>query len=186
MPYWRDSWRGVVAIAIPLARFRETSAGYDNPLTSAAGANFGLAGGTHGTASPKLQSEGANGNEKTSTARLEFVLPPEYVPGGAITLRVHCRRSGAPAVPPVTLDAQVFKIDREAGIGAELYAGAAQDITSWADMDFALNSAQIVAQSLAPGDVLDIELTGVVNDTGGSGTFVLQISSVQMLLLERF
>lgn len=181
MAYHRDSWRGIVTKTIPLRHFRETDGAYDNPLTSAATATaFGLAGGTHGTGSPKLQGKAANADTTTSKGRFEFTLPPEYAAGGVITLRVHIRMSAAPAVS-ATLDAEVFKTDREAGAGSDICATAAQAITTWADKDFT-----ITPTGLAAGDTLDVELTTVVNDTGGGGAFVAQVGSVQMLLMERF
>ena len=140
--------------------------------------NLGLVAGTHGTASPMLAGAGANGNSKTETARFSFTLPPEYDAGQTVTLRCHARVDVV-ANTSATLDVQCFESNTEAGISAELYAGAALTINSatWANKDFS-----ITVGSLTAGDVLDVELTTIVNDTGGGGTCKANIGLVQFLL----
>lgn len=186
MPYWRDSWRRTATYTIPLSRFRKTDANYatDLPAASAAGV-LGCSGLTHGTNTPNLYTEQANGNAKTDMGRCEFVLPPEYVAGGAITLRVHARTNPVAAgggAGTSTLDAQVHKSNREAGAGSDICATGAQSINSatWADKDFTITPTGLVA-----GDLLDIELTIAVNDTGGGSAAYGFIGAVQVLLLER-
>ena len=140
--------------------------------------NLGIVAGTHGTASPMLAGAGANNNTKTETARFSFALPAEYDAAQTVTLRCHARVD-AVANTSATLDAQCFESDTEAGISAELCTTAATTInsTSWANVDFTITATDLVA-----GDMLDVELTTVVNDTGGSGTCKANIGLVQFLL----
>lgn len=138
---------------------------------------FGLTPGTHGSASPIIVGEAANNNSKTNTLRFLFALPPEYVSGGDIKVRAHATITGDVAVSQ-TIDVQAFKSDDEAGVGSDLCATAAQTLTeiTFDDYDFT-----ITPTGLAAGDVLDIEITGVANDTGGSANKLIQIGKISVL-----
>jgi len=142
------------------------------------GTNLGLAAGTHGTNGPHLIGSGANNNSKTETTRFTFTLPAEYDAGETITIRCH-GRVDVVANASATLDVQCYENDREAGISADLCATGAQSINSasWADKDFTITPTALVA-----GDSLDVELTTVVDDTGGGGTCKAQIGQVEFLL----
>lgn len=172
-----------VTCSVPLRLFRKTNADYYSNLpSSGVDPDFGIVGGTHGTASPKLQSDSANNGSITAKARTEVVLPAEYIPGAAVTLRARARVDALPA-GDATLDAEVFKCDREGGVdGQDLCTTAAQDIksTSWADEEFS-----ITATDLLPGDKLDIELTASVDDTGGGGAHRAEIGAVEVILSAR-
>ena len=149
------------------------------PLPTAGDAtNLGLVAGTHGTASPYLEGTGANNNSKTETARFTFVLPPEYVAGETVTLRLHSRVDVV-AATSATVDVECYEATGEAGVSADLCATAATTINSasWADKDFT-----ITPTALTNGDTLDVQLTTVVNDGGGGGTCKANIGLVQFLL----
>lgn len=133
--------------------------------------------GTHGSASPILTSEAANNNSKTNVCRFLFALPAEYDAGETITCRVRAKVGGALAVAQ-TVDIEAYKSDLGAGVGSDLCATAAQAVTtSYANYDFTITPTGLVA-----GDLLDIELTMVANDTGGSANQAITIGAVQMLL----
>jgi hypothetical protein len=138
---------------------------------------FGLTMGTHGTNSPVLVGEAASGNTKTNKARFTFALPAEYVDGESVTVRVRCKEAVGAATVSTTMDVECYKSDNEGGIGSDLCATAAQDVTtSYANDDFVITPTGLVA-----GDVLDIELTGVTTDTGGTVGTILTIGSVEVL-----
>lgn len=162
---------------VPLDEFRVTGTGVH--LGAAAGTPAGAMGltyGTHGTGSPKMVGESASGNSKTNTARTVRPLPAKYADGNTVTLQVHARIT-VDANTSQTLDAQVFESNGEGGVGSELYTGAALVLTtSWADYDFTINPAALIA-----GDPLDIELTGVADDTGGASGSVIEIGDVIVL-----
>jgi len=165
---------------VPLSDLRSTDTAM-GLLGAAAGTPagaFGITVGSHGTASPLVVSEAANGAAITNTTRFAFVLPAEYVAASNVTLRVHAKIT-ATATASATLDAQVYESDGEAGISADLCATAAIDInggTDWADRDFTITGTNLVA-----GDLLDIELTGAADDTGGTKNAIIQIGSVKLL-----
>lgn len=138
---------------------------------------FGITVGTFGSASPKVVGEAASGNSKTDKARFQFALPGEYVAGQTVTLRVKARITGNVSTTQ-TIDAEVYKTDGAAGIGSDLCATAAQSLTtSFANKDF-----DVTATGLAPGDLLDVQLTGVADDTGGTANKLIEIGAVEFLL----
>jgi len=124
--------------------------------------NLGLVAGTHGTNSPQLQSTAANNSAVTEKARVQASMPAEYVAGETVTLR--CRaKIGASMNVSATLDAEVYESDGETGISADLCTTSAQTITtSYTNLDFTITPTNLQA-----GDVLDIEITVALDDTGG-------------------
>lgn len=168
---------GLDARAVPLWRLRRTADLSQLP-TAADGTNLGLAAGTHGTSGAKLiTSAVSSGGSATEAARFLFALPGEYVDGRTVTLRVRARAADT-AGTSATVDAEVCKTDGEGGVGADLCATDARDANSasWADLDFT-----VTPTSLAAGDLLDVEITAAVDDTGGDGAQV-EIGAVTVLL----
>jgi len=164
---------------LPLENFRVTATGalLGTSAGTPSGA-FGITYGTHGTAPPKIVSEAASAGSITNKMRQTFVLPPEYVSGETVTLRVRGKETVAAATVDTTIDAEVYKHDKDGGIGSDLCATAAQSVTTAAaNFDFT-----ITPTGLAAGDRLDVELTGVSDDTGGSQGTILEIYSTEMLL----
>ena len=133
---------------------------------------FGVTPGTYGSATPIIVGEAASGNVKTDYGRYQFQLPPEYVAGQALTFRARAKLTTAATVPTsTTIDVEAYKADGEGGLGSDLCATAAQQLTaSYANYDFT-----ITPTGLAPGDKLDIRLTGLVTDTGGTTGATLNI-----------
>ncbi len=125
--------------------------------------------------------EAASGNSKTDKMRLQFTLPPEYVAAETVTLRIAAKETVGAATVSTSVDAEVYVTDKVGGLEGsptDICATAAQDVTTVVgDKDFT-----ITATSLAPGDTLDIEITGVTNDTGATVGTILAIYSVLLLL----
>ncbi|MBS0206635.1 MAG: hypothetical protein JSS49_27475 [Planctomycetes bacterium] len=139
---------------------------------------FGLTVGTFGTNSPKIAGEAASGASKTNKMRRQFALPVEYVGGGNITVRVKAQETVGAATVSTTIDMSVYKVDKAAGIGADLCATNAQDVTTAAaNADFSVTPTGLVA-----GDVLDIEVNVVTNDTGGTVGTIVNIFDTEILL----
>lgn len=164
---------------LPLESWRVTATG--SLLGATAGTPsgaFGLTMGTFGTNSPKIAGEAASGASKTNKMRRTFALPAEYVAGESVTLRVRCKETVGAATVSTTIDASVYKSDKEAGIGSDLCATNAQDVTtSFANKDF-----DITPTGLVPGDLLDIEINVVTNDTGGTVGTIVNITDTELLL----
>ncbi len=164
--------------SVPWHAFKKTDM-VTNLAATGDGTSMGIAAGTHGTDAPKLVGFDTATDTKTDLTRFFFTLPPEYDAGQTIILRCRANVDSDPQVS-ATLDAQIFLSDDE-GLkdGVDLVATNAIDIKTeaWGNRDFTIN-----AGSLAPGDVLDCELTTVVNDAGGGGTSKSQIGLVQFML----
>ncbi len=154
----------------------------DSPLPSTpATDDLGLIGGTFGSGTPSLQTEDLKtAGATTNRARRTFALPPEYVAGQTVTIRVHAGMLTTVAGTSATVDVECFKSDREAGVdGADLCSTAAQSINSLtlADKDFTITPA-----TLAPGDLLDIRLSTAVNDAASGTAVKAIIGAVEVLL----
>ena len=146
--------------------------------TAGDGTNLGRSAGAHGTDTPSLSTTVLNNNSITEKARFLLALPPEYVDGEDVTLRLSVY--GPDVNVSATLDVEVYESDREAGVsGGDLYAGAAVDIDNhpWGDEDFTITGTNLVG-----GDVLDIELTVVADDTGGAAGISAGIGAVELLV----
>jgi hypothetical protein len=166
---------------IPLTSMRV----FDNmaALLPTAGAtdDLGLVEGTHGSATPTLQTEdlktaGATNN----SARFLVQLPWEYVAGATITLRFMAGMITAVADSTATLDCLVYKQqdDPDDAIGSDLCATAATTMNSltFANIDFT-----VTPTGLSAGDILDVKITTAVNDAAGGSAVIAAISSAKLL-----
>jgi hypothetical protein len=139
---------------------------------------FGFTVGAHGTNVPKIAGEAASNNSKTNLMRHTFLLPPVYVAGESITVRISAKETVGAATVATSVDVEAFRDAGEAGIGSDLCATAAQDVTTTVgNKDFVITPTGLVS-----GDKLDIEITGVTNDTGGAVGTILNIYKTQLLL----
>lgn len=164
---------------IPLTRFRTHDAMQTNLPGTAAADDLGLTTGTLGTDSPKLTTGDLKAAGATTRyARCQVALPPEYVDGETVTLRVSAGMETTVADNTATLDAQVYKVDREGGVGSDLCGTAAQNINSltFGDQDFS-----ITATGLSAGDLLDIRLALAVNDAASGTDVIGTIGQVELL-----
>jgi len=114
-----------------------------------------------------IQGEIANNETETSEGAFQFVLPPEYVSGGDVTVRIKNRMVlGAGTDNGSTLDVEVFEQDGNGAVGADLctttavtYAGA----SAWQTTDFVVTGSGLVA-----GDILNIVITTNVVESASS------------------
>ena len=167
------------AESIVLDRLRKTADGLDLP-TAGDGTNLGYVSGTHGSGpGPRLESTAANNDTVTEKCRFQYALPRDYVAGQPLTLRLILYIGGALQVS-ATIDAEVYIVDRlYAPVAGDICATAAQAIpvTTPTNRDFV-----ITPTDLDPGiDVLDIELTVALDDTGGAANEKAIISAVELL-----
>jgi len=154
----------------------------DSPLPSTpATDDLGIIGGTFGTDSPSIQTEDLKAAGATNKyARCTFAIPPEYVAGETVQVRIHCGMLTTVADNSATIDVEVYESDEEAGIGADLCATAAQSCNS---LTLADKTFTITATTLAAGDILDIRVTMAVNDAA-TGTTVKGIIGASKMLLD--
>jgi hypothetical protein len=170
---------GKVKQTIPLDRFKLPTL-----LQMAAAAStgvFGLVAGTFGSASAKLIGEASNSSAKTSIARCLYTVPANYVADTPLSVVIHAGFTATTVNTTKSIDLSVCVSDKEAGVkttmGADgnltdLVTTAAQSLAvTMADKTFALDCV-----GLRAGDVLDIQITTVFNDTHATG--VAEIGSV--------
>lgn len=162
---------------IPLTSLQAPGTGAD--LGSSAGTPAGALGmtvGTYATATPLLTTEVANGNKKTDKGRFQFRLPLEYVAGSDVVVRVRALRSGTlAATPPGQIDVECVKAT-DSVAGSDICATTIQNILATAggltasNFDFTITGTGLVA-----GDLLDLQVTAIADDTGGTNSKVVQI-----------
>lgn len=152
---------------IPFTDFRVFDA--ITTLLPSAGASddLGLVGGTHGSATPSLQSSDFGGTTATQKARLLWQLPVEYDAGETVQIMLHAGMLTTVSDTTATADLSVYKSDNEAGVdGSDLVETVALTVNSLtlADKVFTLTSS-----GLSPGDWLDVLLTFTGTDSGDAG-----------------
>lgn len=151
---------------------------YATDLTGTASSDdLGLIGGTFASASPMVKTSTPSGTSITQKTRFCVQLPPEYVSAARVKLRVHARVEVAANVS-ATVDFSAYESNKEGGISADLVTTAATSINAitWADVDF-----EITATSLVAGDVLDVQMTLAINDTGATNAALGNIGSIELL-----
>ena len=138
--------------------------------------------GTHATNAPSLQTDNCAMNDGAVSyyARGEIQLPAEYVAGQSVTLRVHAGMLTTVADTTCTGDLTVYKSDEDETSTGDLVAAAsvAQSMNSktFADLDFTITPG-----TLSPGDLLDVQITVVVEDNATTTVVIGCIGSVQLL-----
>lgn len=146
---------------------------------TAADDDMALITGTFGTDAPTLQGVDFGGASTDEKAAFTFILPPEYVDGQTITLRIKAAMLTTVSDGTATVDVQVHKRDANGAVGADLCATAAQSINSLtpANKDFTITPTGLVA-----GDVLEVRVEFGGSDTGNAGVMIPEISDIRFLL----
>lgn len=169
---------------LPWDGFRVWDAVATNLPATPASDDLGLIGGTWGTGVPSIQTGDLKAAGSTTRyARCQFQLPPEYVTGTGLVLRLHAGMITTIAGTAATVDVEVYKSGKEFLVsGSDLCATAATSInsTTLADKDFAITGTGLVA-----GDQLDIRLAILVNDAATGTAVIGCIGSAEMLLTIR-
>lgn len=159
-------------INIPILGARNTDGSV--LAASAASGKFGVSI-TLGT-SEALVGEAAQGNTKTDNALYEFRLPDNFVAGASPTVTINASYSGSGTAGTKTVAAAAYRKANAGTQGSNLVSASASTITtSAADYTFA-----VAGSTLNPGDVLVIEVTTVMQETGGSATLTAQVNSVRV------
>jgi len=164
---------------IPMTSIKVHDAMITNLPGTAANDDMGLITGTPGTNAIRLQGVDFGGTSTDEKAGLEFVLPPEYVAGGSITVRANAQMVTAVSDGTATLDCECWSDDGDGTVSSDLCATAAQSINSLtaANKDFTITSTALV-----PGDRLFIRLAFAGSDTGNLAVMIPQINAIKILL----
>lgn len=115
----------------------------------------------------------------TRYARFMAQLPPEYVAGESVRIRISAGMLTTVAGVAATLDLEVYRVDRDTTIGgSDLCATAAQSINSltFADKDFELSTS-----TLNPGDWLDCRIALLVNDAATGTAVIGAIGAIELM-----
>lgn len=166
--------------AVPMTSLRVWDAIGTNLPGSAANDDLGLDGGTWATNSPCITTGDVKAVSTLANryARFQFALPAEYDAGQTVTLRLHAGMKTTVADQSCTVDAVVYKSDKEAGIGADICATAAQSINSLTDANY---DFVITPTGLTAGDVLDIRLDVAYHDDATATAVIAQIGAIELL-----
>lgn len=164
---------------IPWTAWRVWDALQTNLPGTAAADDLALIGGTFGSASPVIRSSDGKATTITQYARCQVALPPEYVAGQTVNLRLHCGMITTISDGTATVDVSAYASDSEAGVGADLVTTAAQSINSLTDAD---KTFVIDATGLVVGSLLDIRIAISITDAATGTAVVGQVGSVQLLL----
>jgi hypothetical protein len=167
---------------IPPVNWRTWDAMQTNLPGTGATDDLALISGTWATGVPSIQTgDLKNAGATTRYARVQVQLPPEYVAGETVTLRVYAGMVTTVASSSATIDFEVYKTDRGILVsGSDLCATAATTINS---LTFGNKDFTITATSLSPGDILDIRMAIAVSDTA-TGTAVIGCAGAVEILAD--
>lgn len=142
---------------------------------AAASGTFGVTSGGYGTGGTKLEGEAASGNTKTSTLKIPFTLPQNYVAASSLTLKV-VHRTSAVANTTANIDAEAYRSDQHGGAtGTDQIAAAPTTVNT---VTWTTSSFTITGTSFSPGDEIDIYIRTSVDDSGGATGAKAQIGDV--------
>lgn len=164
---------------VELMNFRIWDA-FQTLITTAGTDDLGITAAAFGTGTPYIHSGDLNAaGSITRYARSMFTLPPEYVAGGAVTIRFSAGMLTAVASVAATVDVEAYKSDRDTTIGgSDLVTTSATSINSTTHANY---SFTVTPSGLAPGDVLDLRIALICNSATASSHFAT-ISNVEVLL----
>lgn len=134
------------------------------------------------TDAPTVQGSDFGGTSATQYAALLFGLPPEYVDGQSVRLRIRAAMLTTVADDKCDLDIEAYEHDDDGsldGSPTDLYTGAVQDMNSLtlANFDF-----DLTATSLTSGSQLFVRIKVDGNDSGDAGVMIPEITKISFLL----
>jgi len=166
---------------VPLTEFRVHDAVQTNLPGTAAADDLGLVTGTLGTDAPTIQTgDLKSAGATTRYARAQLALPPEYVDGESVTLRLSAGMKTTVADTSCTVDVEAYASDREGAVGSDLCSTAAQSIND----DLVLENVDftITPTGLSAGDLLDVRIAIACNDASTGTAVIGVIGAVELLL----
>lgn len=146
---------------------------------TAANDDMAIVTGTPGTDAPTLQGVDFGGTSTDEKCAFTFALPPEYVAGESVTLRVRAAMLTTVSDGTAFVDAEVWKENGNGGVGSDLCSTPQQSINSLtpSNKDFVIDPT-----GLEPGDVLQVRLAFAGSDAGNAAVMIPEISKVAFLL----
>ena len=153
-----------------------------NSLPSAGAADdLGLETGTWGTDVPHISTGDLKAAGATTRYCLfELVLPPEYVAGQTVTLRISSGMETTVSDTTSTIDVEAYLASRDGTVdGADICETDAQSNNS---LTFAGLSFTFSATNCDPGDQLFVRIAAAVNDAATGTAVISTIGAVELLL----
>jgi hypothetical protein len=139
---------------------------------------------TVGTNTIVINGEVTDNETEVSIAYFQFILPPEYVPAGDVTIRLPSAliKAGVPTDNGSTLDVAVYEQSDAGAVGSDLSTTTAAAtfaaLDTWYNKDFVITAAGLVA-----GDVLNFKITAsVIDSEAGAGTIILNLAPPKVLI----
>ena len=165
-----------VGIPVPLTSCRVHDAFATVLPAAAANDDLGLS--TGANTAHYLVSSDFGGTSAAEYAAFVFVLPPGYVAGSGVTLRLTAGMLTTVADTTANLDASCYSSDEDGTVSGDLVATAAQSINSLtlANYDFV-----VTPTTLTPGTVLHFRLSFVGSDSGDAGAMNAAITHVEVV-----
>jgi hypothetical protein len=121
-----------------------------------------------------LMGNSPNSTTETDTSVFQWVLPPEYVDGETVTVRINAKYTADGDTK--TLDLLAYEAAADGSVGSDICDTSAVTLTgSSTNHDFT-----ITPTSLAAGDMLSFEIVTVFQDSDGA-VGEAQINSIQVL-----
>ncbi len=134
--------------------------------------DLGLVGGTLGTSAPSLQTEDLKAAGLTwNYARFQVTLPPEYVAGQTVQIRLKGGMVTTIADTTAFVDVECYENEEDDSVSADLCTTAETTINALIATPTTVDFT-ITASTLSPGSVLDVRVGTKVTD-GATGTAVI-------------
>ena len=164
---------------VPLTNAKIHDAMDDFLPDTAANDDMAIITGTPGTDAPTLQGVDFGGTTSDEKCAFELELPPDYIAGQSVTVRVRAAMLTTVADTSCTVDVEAFETDGDGAVGSDICATAAQSMNSLtpANLDFT-----ITPTNLAPGDTIIVRLSFAGTDSGNLGVMVPEISALSLIV----
>jgi hypothetical protein len=166
------------AYGIPISSLMQTT-GIALSASETAG-NFDV---TVATNVIKANGEVTDNETEVSVVQFQFVLPPEYVAAGDVSIRLRSAlvKTGSPTDNGSTIDVAVYE-QADAAVGSDLSTTTAAG--TYAALDtYETDTFVITATGLVAGDILNVVITAsVIDSEAGAGTIVLNMDPPKVLL----
>lgn len=143
--------------------------------------DLGLVGGTLGTSAPSLRTEDLKTAGLTwNYARVQMTLPPEYVAGQTVKIRLTGGMVTTIADTTAFVDVECYENEEDDSVSADLCTTAETTINvliaTPTTVDFT-----ITASTLSPGSVLDVRVGTKVTDAAEATPVIGCITKISLL-----
>ena len=140
--------------------------------------DFTIDEGGWGVGTLTISGDEARNNTVVNALPLQFALPPDYVASADVKVVVHAKvdDSGGGTLGTCTVDVEVYELDDEGAVGADICATAAIAVTNaFGDKTFTITDA-----GLTPGDRISVLLRTSIEENADAGELKALIGSIEL------